>query len=546
MATSRQIPVYAAEREAGLEAKVRANASVAYAMEAQLAGPAPANLSKRTLARLMGRVKATNEGQPDLHYLTTVLVTTGWNKNDDVFDRVETWFARHSPEDKPFNYEHNQDDIIGHITGNYAAGADHKPLPDDAVVDDLPDKFHVVTAAVLYKLWDDDGLQERMDGIIAEMPEGKWFVSMEAHFGGFDYAMVGKASASGGTQAKVVARCEKTAFLTKHLRAYGGSGVYQGYKLGRLLRGIVFAGKGLVRKPANPESVIFTDTETFDARAGEIVRSAAELGYGTVTAGTATRDREESTMAADNELTAKVEEQKAKIKALREENDRLIASQKESDTQKVKAAEEAVKARDERVAALTSELAASNEKLKVSEAEAKALREKAAESDRAAKAAADELARAATERKLAERVAAIKAAYQCDDAKASELAATLANLDDASFKAHADYIGDKLKDHQTTAGGDGKQTPAKEPPLVTGKPAPMAGHPTKVKTLGSEVDANDRHADPKLLDDSQPNRDAALTATATDEGVEKTRASIKKFMSGYFGLDRDDAEGDAK
>ena len=52
-------------------------------------------------------------------------------------------------------------------------------------------------------------------------------------------------------------------FLTKHLRAYGGTGEYEGYQIGRLLRDISFSGKGLVSKPANPRSVILNASKAF-------------------------------------------------------------------------------------------------------------------------------------------------------------------------------------------------------------------------------------------------------------------------------------------
>jgi chemotaxis protein histidine kinase CheA len=90
-----------------------------------------------------------------------------------------------------------------------------------------------------------------MDAIIEEIEEGKWFVSMECLFNDFDYAAVSPEG-----QQVVIAREEASAFLTKHLRAYGGSGEYEGYKLGRVLKNISFSGKGLVSNPANPRSVI--------------------------------------------------------------------------------------------------------------------------------------------------------------------------------------------------------------------------------------------------------------------------------------------------
>ena len=80
---------------------------------------------------------------------------------------------------------------------------------------------------------------------------------MECLFAGFDYALIGPNG-----EAKVLARNEESAFLSKHLRAYGGQGEYEGYKLGRALSNIAFSGKGLVSKPANPRSVILRDKST--------------------------------------------------------------------------------------------------------------------------------------------------------------------------------------------------------------------------------------------------------------------------------------------
>merc|ERR1711959_822172 len=45
---------------------------------------------------------------------------------------------------------------------------------------------------------------------------------------------------------------------------YGGSGKYEGYTVGRLLRNIAFSGKGLVSNPANPRSVILNDVNPFE------------------------------------------------------------------------------------------------------------------------------------------------------------------------------------------------------------------------------------------------------------------------------------------
>ena len=80
---------------------------------------------------------------------------------------------------------------------------------------------------------------------------------MECFFKGFDYGLFNSETG----EYKVLARNEETAFLTKYLRAYGGDGKHQNYKLGRVLRNITFSGKGFVDKPANPDSVIFTKND---------------------------------------------------------------------------------------------------------------------------------------------------------------------------------------------------------------------------------------------------------------------------------------------
>ena len=81
---------------------------------------------------------------------------------------------------------------------------------------------------------------------------------MECCFAGFDYAVIDKNG-----EEKIITRSEQSAFLTKHLRAYGGGGEYEGYKLGRRLRDISFSGKGLVNNPANPKSVILNSGNSF-------------------------------------------------------------------------------------------------------------------------------------------------------------------------------------------------------------------------------------------------------------------------------------------
>lgn len=203
------------------------------------------------------------EQQSDLYYLNSILVSAGWNKNDDVFGVNELWSARNTPINKQFNYMHDDTDIIGHITGSIVIDHDGNKIQDILDNSELPEKIDIITSAVIYKTWSDPLMRERIEELTKEIDQGKWSVSMECIFNNFDYAVVGP-----NNEQKVLSRTDESSFLTKHLRAYGGTGQYKGYKIGRLLRGFYFSGKGLVAKPANPRSIILNkEVNPFNSKA---------------------------------------------------------------------------------------------------------------------------------------------------------------------------------------------------------------------------------------------------------------------------------------
>jgi uncharacterized coiled-coil protein SlyX len=244
--------IYKYEILDGLSAQVQAKSSIAYCSQAILSSK---DIDHQN--QIIKKIEASaNPKQIDLYYIKSVLVSTGWNKNDDVFSPEATWAARSTPEDKQFNFMHNENDIIGHITGSYVVDRDGNLLT--AEQSETPSEFDIITEAVLYNSWTNPDNRQRMNNIIAEIEEGKWFVSMECLFAGFDYALISPDGSN-----KVIARNDDSSFLTKHLRAYGGTGEYEGYKIGRSLREISFSGKGLVSKPANPRSIILDSSKAF-------------------------------------------------------------------------------------------------------------------------------------------------------------------------------------------------------------------------------------------------------------------------------------------
>ena len=279
---------------------------------------------------------ATNLNQLDLYYLGTILVSTVWNENDDIFLPEEVWSAKATPEDKPFNLGHNPNKIIGHITENYAIDPDYNTLDDSLSVDELPPLFHLFTSAVIYRHIKsrDPELTKEITTLISEIEDDEWFVSMECLFPSFDYAM----QKEDGTY-DILERNKDTAYLTKHLRIYGGVGEYNGRKLGRVLRNITFSGKGLVRKPANPESVIFTTANDFGVN-----NSRQDIIDG------------EITMAEDNKVdfekkSAELQGQVAALELQLKEID--VASFKSQ----LEAKASDLKAKDEQISDLTNKLA---------------------------------------------------------------------------------------------------------------------------------------------------------------------------------------------
>jgi len=355
------ITTYKQEVLDGVADLVLAERTIAYCTEAHIVcekqHPEQASEMPEALRKIIAK---SNPDQVDLYYLESVLVSTGWNKIDDVFDVEEVWSARNTPEDKQFNFMHDENDIIGHITDSYVLDKSGNRI--DADEQNAPKEFDIITEAVLYNSWQSPENRDRMRQIIAEITEGKWFVSMECLFAGFDYALI---DPQGGS--KIVKRDEESAFLTKHLRSYGGTGEYEGYKVGRALRGISFSGKGLVSKPANPRSVIFSSSKAFTVNNEDIV---TQFSIGDVTMSENLTLLEKQLADLQNDLAEAKEENKALQKNAEHALTQELASTTEafeadiaSKDEAIAGLEETVKTTQARIAELEDELATKNEEL---------------------------------------------------------------------------------------------------------------------------------------------------------------------------------------
>lgn len=276
--------IYKAEKEAGIDFQTNKSGSSAALItsKAQVC-----NLDKYVgdicIDSLLSSKSTINnieeligQDQPDLALVVSILVSTGWNDNDDFFAPAEVWKAKTTPIHKPMNDGHKANKILGHIVKSRVLDKDGNEI-DSSAPEISVDEFDIEVAGVLYRAFPE--ISDRIEEIISKANTGEMFVSMEAWFPDFAYAVLDEKTG----QTKFIERTEATAFLTKHLRAYGGSGNYQNYKLGRVLKNIIFGGLGFTDQPANPESVIkvaatkkLTTEEFVGAELSEITEGGVE------------------------------------------------------------------------------------------------------------------------------------------------------------------------------------------------------------------------------------------------------------------------------
>jgi len=489
--------IYASEKEAGLEEAIKASASVAYS--SPVAFYIPNKEQEESIKHLVvADEKATSENkeQFDLYYLSSILVSTGWNKNDDVFDLQEAWRAKDTPVDKQFNFMHNEADIIGHITGSVVLDQEGNEIEDITNAE----KFDIATSAVLYNSWTTPELKERMSKLIAEIEEGKWFVSMECLFNEFDYAVVTPEG-----ENKVVARDEASAFLTKHLRAYGGDGQYEGYKIGRLLRNIAFSGKGLVSNPANPRSVILNDVNPFaNAQAEEISNSNINM----------------ENVDMSDVLKEQVEELKAELATAKEAAKALeteMTKQKEEEIQsKIEAFEAVVSEKDEAIAEAKAAVEAAEAKVgELEEAIAK-------KDEELAEALAKIEAHEAEVKTMARRAALVEAG-----AEEEEIESILEAFAEATDEMFEQVVALKKKGNFPPKKEDEEE---KDEDALMKKGAEVDEEEAE-EAEAEETDEAAEEAEAEILEEVEEEAEAALT-DAGDDAVEELRSSASEWLEG--------------
>ena len=475
--------IYKQEISDGIADMVQASASVAYCVPTEICE------HSSTDNDVEAKIKASsaNPDQIDLFYIKSVLVSTGWNKNDDVFKNDATWAARNTPVDKQFNLMHNENTIIGHITDSYVVDRQ-----GNEVGDTQPDDFDIITEAVLYNSWTDPENKQRMSQIIAEIQEGKWFVSMECLFAGFDYALLDEEG-----NAKLLERNEGSAFLTKHLRAYGGTGEYEGYKIGRSLRDIAFSGKGLVSKPANPRSVILdaSTSRAFSLDTDSNILTTFPEGE---TDMSDTNLLEKQLADVQSELASAkeaLESERAVMKKKKEEEEAVMKKKVEKQEADLKALEDSIASKDATIEELQETIAKNEEEMK----------EKM-----------DELRKMKKAEKAVKRKASLEDAG-FDAEEAEESLAAYDALDDEAFDSVVAVMKKKY--------GLMEKKKKEEEEAKMEKP--------KAEEAEAEVEAEEAEAEvaaEEALEDVETTEATLVEASEETDEIEATRASVAEWL----------------
>lgn len=529
--------IYLAEIKDGVSDQVAKASSISYA---SLAGPAPSSVEKKQIKEIKTFASFEDE---DLYYVQSILVTSSWNKNDDIFDSHEIWLAKNTPEDKPTNLEHDESLIIGHITSNWPIDEDGNIIPEDTDISELPDKYHILTGSVIYNGFSQPELRERAQKLISEIESGEKFVSMECFFKGFDYGLRNKETG----QYHVLTRNENTAHLTKYLRAYGGFGEHENYKIGRVLRNITFSGKGFVNKPANPESIIFSSNTILEKKNDDFTKTGVSMNK-------STSNMEIYEMSENKEAVETIEEELAPAAvatvvaeepASSETEQPVVAEEQEAtETKEVAMKDEDMKKKEEEMkkkeeALVTKMKAEFAEQLAKLEEESKAL---LAEKEEAAKKAEEAIAKFELELAAAnEVIAAYKTQEEVMKKKekkmqrmaslieagvseevASAAVDSLESIDDAAFEAIAAVFASQKKSDTVE--------------LTEEPKAESSAEETSTETE-TEVEASVKESvDASVLENVEVVEEVNLGVGSEDSSdVNSTRAELLEFVCARLG-----------
>ena len=189
-------------------------------------------------------------------------VANKFNKNGDGIDAETAVAIKDYFIHKPTNIEHQRDKVVGHIVGASFSSYGDNQIIDDALIG-IPamegDPFNIALSAVIYKGVNPDfaELVEKSTDESSEFHQ-KVSASWEIGFNDYDIALGSKDL----KDAEVIEDEELKESLSKHLKAYGGSGkTEEGVEVYRLIKGDIYPiGIGFTANPAASVKGLITHT----------------------------------------------------------------------------------------------------------------------------------------------------------------------------------------------------------------------------------------------------------------------------------------------
>tara|TARA_R100001163_G_scaffold55690_1_gene43225 strand:+ start:8945 stop:10519 length:1575 start_codon:yes stop_codon:yes gene_type:complete len=516
------IIIYQSEKEAGLEQQIRSNASIAYASPLCPADKIKSTVLDSFKSNASEFLSVAGTEDDDVYHTYSILVTSSWNRNDDVFGAEEVWAARKTPQYKPANLEHDEKKIIGSIISSWPVDNEFNLIDDNSTAEDLPDKMHILVSSVIYRQWQDPEYKARAEELIRKIEHGDMFVSMECIFRGFDYAV---QSPDGDNH--IVARNEETSFLTRHLRSYGGTGEYQGHQVGRMLRNITFSGKGFVEKPANPESVIFDNDEIFDFAGASVSKNLFSKNNGVSVRVEqnilSNAGSEEEILMTSDFLNEQVKELKEALATSQAEVKELSEKVSKANVEKLEA--EAVEL-NQTVESLSETVAQAEELAKADAEKIEALEATIAELTEAKDTAEAAIAEMEEKEKRNARAAAlIEAGIAADQVEAK--LETFASLTDEQFSevvATIASIQPEVVEVEETEAAEGDDE------------AEEAETPAEDAEEEAEAEAEAEELAEEVLETASVEEEADLSVASEEEEVDEsgqTRASLQNWVDSY-------------
>ena len=356
--------------------------------------------------------------------------------------------------------------------------------------------------------------------MIQQIEAGQMYVSMECIFRGFDYAVQDPKGSN-----HIVARNEDTAFLTRHLRAYGGSGQFQDHKVGRLLRNITFSGKGFVEKPANPDSVIFNSDEIFDFAGASVSKNLFSNKNGVSVRVEqnilSNAGSEEEILMSSDFLNEQVRELKEALATSQAEVKELSEKVSQANVEKLEA--EATEL-NQTVEALGEKLAEAEAGAKESAENIEALEAKITELTEAKEAAEAAIAQMKEQEKRNARATALVEAGIAEDQVEAKLE-TFASLSDEQFEEVLATIASVKPEEVEVEETEANEGEEAEEATESAESAEEEAEEAEAEEIAEEV-----------LETASVEEEADLTVASDSEEVdeaEQTRASLRDWVDSY-------------